>query len=87
MFVSTDAALYFVVRFLVDECISSVSVKRVLSPPPSSISVGDKCRVKWTDGDYEAIALVKGTRMLARGLCRSLKFVSVMNFFQLQVMC
>ena len=54
------SASHFVVRFLVDECVGSVPAKRILSPLSSSLSVGDRCKVKWTDGQYEAIVLAKG---------------------------
>ena len=47
-----------------DGCIRSIPVKRVLSPSLSSIFVGDKCTVRWMDGEYEATVLAKGMFIL-----------------------
>lgn len=51
---------YFVVKFLVDDCVSSVPANRIVEPPAAAISVGENCTVKWTDGDYKANVLAKG---------------------------
>ncbi len=49
------------VRFLADNGIGTVSVKRIVKPLPSSLGLRDICTVQWHDGPYEAIVLAKGT--------------------------
>lgn len=56
----TDSVNYLVVKFVLDGCISSIPAKRILHPPPQAISIGDKCTVKWTDGNYGAVVLARG---------------------------
>ena len=57
---SIGSCSHFVVRFVLDECISTIPAKRIVSPAPSSVTVGDSCTVKWTDGQYEAVVLATG---------------------------
>ena len=70
---SIGSCSHFVVRFLLDECISTVLAKQIISPAPSSVSVGKRCTVKWTDGDYEAIVLATGTFTLLLAYMHILK--------------
>ena len=49
---------------MLDECISTLPAKRIVSPAPSSITAGDSCTVKWTDGQCEAIVLATGLLVL-----------------------
>ena len=57
---STGSCSHFVVRFVLDECISIIPAKRIVNPTPSSITVGESCTVKWTNGQYEAVMLDTG---------------------------
>ena len=57
---SIGSCSHFVVRFVLDECISTIPAKRIVSPAPSSVTVGESCTVKWTDGQYEAVVLATG---------------------------
>ena len=52
---ATGTSGYFVIRFSVDQC---VSAKMIMEPPAGTLSVGDACIVRWSDGcRYESQVL------------------------------
>ena len=55
---ASGAAGYFVIQFLVNKCVSYTPAKNVLEPPSGSLSEGDACVIRWSDGcRYEATVL------------------------------
>ena len=77
---SIGSCLHFVVRFVLDEYISTIPGKRIVNPAPSSITVGESYTVKWTDGPYEAVVLATGMLALLVAYILSSTHVSSINF-------
>ncbi len=74
---NAGTATHFVVQFLVDECISSVAAKRILNLPPSSISVGDKRTVRWTDSNY--VAMTEGGLYMYSPRTMALQYIELVQ--------
>ena len=48
--VQATGASYFVFKFSVVQCISTIPSKRIVEPAAGALATGDSCVVCWTDG-------------------------------------
>ena len=53
---------YFIVKFKVDDCVCAIPTKMVIEPPAGTLSIGDGCIVRWSDGCRYETTVLKWTK-------------------------